>query len=159
MSEFDEFENDAPKSGDDLSTRASIRDLDGRHILIFPFEAKTMEGDSGTYEAVFGDVIILDGKLDPEVGIHQIPATCKNFMFTSWQIRENLKPRIGRKLDDDTKPYLLGKVNSQRSKNPKAKGGTAYGIEKADRSIYEAASKAKADYLAQRQADEFEDEI
>jgi hypothetical protein len=140
MSEFDEDFNefgDAPKEAKELSSQAGIADLDGRALVIFPRERKQMEPrdkDSKPYEAIFCDVIVLDGALDrkaAEVGITELPLTLTNFMFTSWQIRENLKPRLAAAAAGG-KPVvpMLGRINSQKSQ--KNSGGRSYGIEAVD---------------------------
>jgi hypothetical protein len=127
--------------------------IDGRAVILFANERRTMKSKTdagGTYEAVFADVIVLDGKLDPDNGIDAIPAVIENMMFRG-QIVGATRSKVGK-----LKP-TLGRINSRPSSFNKRI--PVYGIaeltaqEKSQ--IGDLAVKAKRDYLAARQADEF----
>lgn len=152
MSDFaSEFGGDsAPRM-----TKTRIEDIDGRAVVLFANEIRKMPGktDPGkTYDAVFADVIVLDGNLNDEAGIESVPCVIENMMLTSGPIVGNLRNRVGR-LD---KP-LIGRINSRRSQYGASR---AYGIGELTpediAKVGDTAVKAKRQYVASRQNDEFD---
>jgi hypothetical protein len=91
-----------------------LGDLAGRAVLVYPTKLEenipsTRPGQNKTYSRIVADVIVLDGDVDEEAGVDEIPMTVSD-MFISGsvlvpQLRGNLK----------TKRPVLGVVNKQKS--------------------------------------------
>lgn len=95
-----------------------VKQLAGRHVVIFVTGVDKAEGDNGKpYEYIEGDVIILDGKTD-EI-IEAVPMVAEAVRFTSGPIVRALKRKVG------TGRGTLAKVNTRPGKF----GNPAYGIE------------------------------
>jgi hypothetical protein len=85
---------------------AGLGDFEGRAVLVLPTELQkdipSNRAGGGTYERVVADVIVLDGDLDDELGIDELPAIFDG-MFISGsvvvpQLRgslKNRKPKLG----------------------------------------------------------------
>jgi hypothetical protein len=91
-----------------------LGDLSGRAVLVYPLELQTgivsTRDASKTYDRIVADVIVLDGGLDEETGIEEVPTTVEA-MYISGAV---LVPQLRGALRN--KRPVLGVVDKQKSR-------------------------------------------
>lgn len=99
-------------------------DLDGRLLLVIPTDkvdkpSKSKPGE--TYEAVFADVVVLDGGTNEAIKGLGVKYLIEDFQFTGKRARQLMDTWTQAKMNGTT-PMLLGRQNSQKAQS----GGKAY---------------------------------